>query len=180
MLRKLLFKITAGMPCRLINRRGVYPYLERYYLGRLFGVTAYLHRFVARDADEWVHDHPWRWAVAICLTGWYVEERMRWLDPRGWLYVVRTIFPGRPNIILARDFHRIRNTRPETWTLFLHGKRIKSWGFLSRDFGGIAYRQPYDVTKRAHWEASAPVGASAGRQPLGGEGGDQNTKNGAR
>ena len=46
MIHKLLFKLTAGLRCKLIDREGA-PYLERYYLGRLFGVTFYLHRFVS-------------------------------------------------------------------------------------------------------------------------------------
>ena len=171
MIERLLFKLTKNLPCRLIHRKGGQPYLERYYIGRLFGVTAYLHRFVDRDADEWVHDHPWRLAVAICLAGWYIEERVRWFEPSGWGFYIRTIFPGRPNIIRGSDFHRIHGTRPETWTLFLHGERVKGWGFLCRQSVkgiGLAlmYYQPYDVSKSSRWETRAPKGGNAGRQPL--------------
>lgn len=105
---RILYRITAGRPCRLIHRGQGERYLERYWLGRLFGITAYLHRFVARDADEWVHDHPWAWSVAIVLTGGYIEERLRWFDPRtGWAKRFRWLRAGCINIIRGRDFHRI-------------------------------------------------------------------------
>ncbi len=75
MIRRALYRLTAGLRCRLISRDGR-PYLERYYLGRLGPVTAYLHRFVGRDGDEETHDHPWR-AISLVLAGSYREERAR-------------------------------------------------------------------------------------------------------
>lgn len=174
MIRHFLYRLTAKLPCRLIHREGGARYLERYALGQRFGITAYLHRFVADDADEWVHDHPWSWAIAIVLTGGYREERLRWFDAdSGWESDMRQIGGWRRvNIIRGADFHRIVKTRPETWTLFIHGPRVKSWGFLQRKQGkggtqhAAVYDQPYDVTQSIGWEMRAPLGRNADRAPM--------------
>lgn len=171
-----LYALTARLRCRLINRhgpKGPERYLERYHLAELFGgaVTAYLHRFVAEDADEWVHDHPWRWSLAIVLTGGYVEERLIWFDPlTGWAARWRRIGGWRRlNLIRGGDFHRITKSQPETWTLFIHGPRVKGWGFLSSIEKGAVYHQPHDVAKSAGWAATAPLGNDAERAPLMGD-----------
>lgn len=184
MLRKFLFNVTARLPCRLIHRGQGQRYLERYWLGRWFGITAYLHRFVARDADEWVHDHPWRWSIAIVLTGGYREERLQWFDPAtGWRARLRKIGGiRRINVIRAGDFHRIVERTPETWTLFIHSPRVKGWGFLKREKASprrcgmsegcrlhdiTVYMQPYNTAANVHWQTSANLGRDAARAPLG-------------
>lgn len=166
---RLLYRRTENRPCRLIHRGQGERYLERYWLGRWRGVTAYLHRFVARDADEWVHDHPWGWSLAIVLTGGYLEERLTWFDPQhGWRKRFRWVRAGRLNLIRARDFHRILEAHPETWTLFIHGPRVKGWGFLfkaeNRDL--VHYHQPYDTRANANWERTALPGREADRAVL--------------
>lgn len=175
MIARYLYNLTANRRCRLIHRTGNQRYLERYWLGksRRLGITAYLHRFVARDADEWVHDHPWSWAVAIVLTGGYTEERLKWFDPNiGWHSILRQIRPLRPNIIRGRDFHRILECQPETWTLFIHGPRRKGWGFLEYVQcnppapGACVYSQPYDLKVNSDWEYHRPLGREADRAPL--------------
>ncbi|HEB92340.1 MAG TPA: hypothetical protein ENI94_02520 [Gammaproteobacteria bacterium] len=164
---KLLYRFTAGRPCRLIHRHKNERYLERYWLGRVFGVTAYLHRFVARDADDWVHDHPWGWSVAIVLTGRYQEERLKWFDPAvGWTSVFRVLRAGRINIIRGQDFHRITDCQPETWTLFIHGPRRKGWGFLEKSEAVVCYYQPYDTAVSHQWHTRVPTGRNADRAPL--------------
>lgn len=174
MLRKWLFNFTGRLPCRLIHRGQGERYLERYWLAQWGGMTAYLHRFVARDADEWVHDHPWSWSVAIVLTGGYLEERLRWFDPRmGWAKRFRWLRAGRINMIRGGDFHRILEAHPETWTLFIHGRRVKSWGFLKYikfkhvpHTGVTVYDQPYNVSANGNWQATAPVGRFSDRAPM--------------
>lgn len=170
MLARLLFRFTATRRCRLIHRGQGERYLERYWLGRFCGITAYLHRFVARDADEWVHDHPWRWSVAIILTGGYLEERLRWFDPRtGWAKHVRWMRASRINVIRGGDFHRILEAHPETWTLFIHGPRVKGWGFLTHVQcrppapGMTTYHQPYNVAAAAEWQNRAKIGRDSDR-----------------
>lgn len=168
---RLLYRLSGRLRCRLIPIDGR-PYLERYFVGRVAGVTVYLHRFLAADGDREVHDHPWRWSLAWVLTGGYREERLRHLDPeRGWSSDFRRIGPWRPNLLTARSFHRIVAPQPETWTLFVHGPRVKRWGFLEAPSGagGASYR-PAAAEDGGDWKRTAPVGAHAGRAPLHGAG----------
>lgn len=185
LIARALYRLSAHLPCRLIHRGDGSRYLERYALPawlrtplKRLGITVYLHRFVAADCDEWVHDHPWRHSLAILLTGWYREERVQWWDPnQGWKARERTIGGlRRLNLIRAQDFHRIRQARPDTWTLFVHTPRVKGWGFLERtevwdDNGqhpGLTYDQPYNTAANAGWEHRAPLGHWADRAPMNG------------
>lgn len=121
MIRWLLIKLTDHLPCREIKGDHGEPYLERYYLGSLFGWHAYIHRFVASDPDRGVHDHPWRLSVSWILVGWYGEVRTDGLHARR---------AGQFNVIRGTDFHRVKLwPGAEAWTLFMHGKRTKGWGF---------------------------------------------------
>jgi len=172
-MRKLLYKITANLPCRLINI-GDEPYLERYFLGKILGVTFYLHRFVSADTEREVHDHPWGWAFALVLAGGYWEERLIHFDMEtGWASRYRKIRCGQINIIGAPIFHRIGNAHLETYTLFVHGARIKSWGFLSFFQGNrleksvTKYHQPYDVKKSSGWEKTVLKGRDVNRVDFG-------------
>lgn len=165
MIRRFLFRVCGDRPCRLISILDE-PYLERYYVGRILGVQFYLHRFVSADGDREVHDHPWRWSAALVLAGGYVEERMRWLDmDMGWQSYFRRLFPGCLNRFSPRTFHQIVTVKPETWTLFMHGHRVKKWGFLRRDESGVRYHQPHTVGTDDWWRR-APLGRETNRQPM--------------
>ena len=183
MLSKWLFAVSARLPCRRIDRAPGKRYLERYFVGQLFGYRAYLHRFVDADRDEETHDHPFS-AVAVCLAGGYDEERLTHVDlPGAPKMVLRKIRPGSINRIrgggLGRgDFHRIVAAKPETWTFFLHGPRVSSWGFL-RSLSSVVvyvhYREvvravppPFDGATLPDWELRAPLGRDADRAPFGG------------
>lgn len=159
---RFLMWLTRGMPVRFITIGGN-DYLERYFVGRLFGRTCYLHRFVSSDSERWLHDHPWR-AVALVLTGYYKEQRKRYVcSQRGVLTDCKTVKAGRLNFIGLRTFHRILTAEVNTWTLFIHGPRVKSWGFEEemRDAGGhliaINYQQPLDLTQSIDWEKRAKL-----------------------
>ncbi len=157
MIQRLLFAITARLPCRLIDGEHGEPYLERYYLFGAFGWHAYLHRFVDSDPDRGLHDHPWDRAVSLVLTGGYDEMRPVAEDPDR--TVTRTLRPWRINRLRGTDFHRVvlREGRP-AWTLFMHGPRVKGWGFvqhgdyrpMARDGGEFRHRD---------WWKDAPTGA---------------------
>lgn len=181
MLSKLLYNLTATRPTRLIkvNDR---PYLERYYLGSFFGYTAYLHRFVSADTERHVHNHPWRRTLSVVLTGNYVEtvatdlsysaqggaitERIR----RRWL-----------NFVPHNRFHQIGEAAPETWTLFVHGPRMrietaegrtaeKGWGFIERrylvgDHEAVMF-VPMQSARR-DWHTFAQAAHAIGREPHG-------------
>ena len=153
LLPRLLLWLTRNRPCRLIHIDGQ-PYLERHYMGRWFGRYVYLHRFVRDDHERAVHDHPWRRAGALVLTGHYTEERA--------IITCRGVFRFRQQIrwfnriergATYADTHRITATRPETWTLFWHGAWVFPWGF-------------YDLQRTAPPLSGAiDVTASAGQTP---------------
>jgi hypothetical protein len=178
MIGKLLYRLTARRPMRLIDINGE-PYLERYWLGRvrLFGreCTAYLHHFVSGDGDRKAHDHPFR-AVSFILSGSYLEERVTALSPVCG-YVAKRRRIRWFNKLWPMDFHRVIRYEGDVWTLFIHGARLtapadndylkvcravvgvsdpeKEWGFLERVEGGIDYRQPYDVSATKDWHLEA-------------------------
>lgn len=164
-----LFALTANLPCRLITVKGE-PYLERYYLGRLFGMTAYLHRFVSADGDREVHDHPWKFAMSFVLCGGYVERRMLSMSHKevdGVITKLRRVRVGMPNVLLPTSFHQIVSVRPNTWTLFIHSKPFKKWGFVKKESPEVivyyAYQYKQDVRG---WHVTSPLGKDSGRAPL--------------
>ena len=109
------------------------PYLERYHLLKLpFDHQVYLHRFVASDPGRGLHNHPWRSAFSLILSGKYEEIRMADSNKDNVLQT-RQMRSGRLNWINGRVFHRINLiNNKEVWTLFIHGPKAKSWGFLQR------------------------------------------------
>jgi hypothetical protein len=130
MIRRLLMAVTARLPARAISNNNE-PYLERYYVGTLFGWTFYIHRFLAGDAPH-LHDHPWRISWSLILAGGYSETRLRHIDGDGVHLRRRLLRPGRLSFIRGTDFHRINYPLDgDAWTLFAtHGPRVRRWGFL--------------------------------------------------
>lgn len=169
MIARLLYNLTANRPCRLIHRKPGEPYLERYWLFSLFGVTAYLHRFVAADIDEGPHDHPWTIAIAWVLAGGYTEQRGHIHPRNGFSGTDRQIKRGRINLIQGHNFHRIKTAKPETWTLFIHTKHSQPWGFILPNTAagthGAIYHQPFSTNTQG-WHTHAPTGKNAGRELL--------------
>lgn len=166
-LSRWLYRISAGMRCRTIEINGQ-PYLERYLVGRAFGVTVYLHRFLTADGERHLHDHPWRFSVGIPLVGGYVEERLDHLDARtGPVSVYRRTRRFWPNVLTTRTFHRIHSVQWGTWTLFAHSPYFRVWGFLRREppldlIAGhppavrITYEQPLDVAADGYQTGADP------------------------
>jgi hypothetical protein len=167
MLARLLYHYTANRRCRLIPRKPGQPYLERYWLFSLFGVTAYLHRFVAADIDEGPHDHPWSHAIAWVLAGGYIEERGHIHPHKGFDGTNRVISRWAINHLRGHDFHRIKTARPETWTLFIHRPKTQPWGFIATINGEAIYHQPF-TDDTTGWHKKAPLGKHAGREPFNG------------
>lgn len=165
---RTLFHFSGYLPCKLIGRDGK-PYLERYYLFSLLGLTAYLHRFVRDDAEEEVHNHPWRLAGSLVICGQYQEERLEafsaWCrrDP-----LIRYVTIRWGNLIGQNRFHRIVGVRPETWTLFLHSDWKFGWGWLRRvqdqDEETLVYLPK--ESKASRWWLTNPSGLFTARQPL--------------
>ncbi|HHJ19352.1 MAG TPA: hypothetical protein ENJ84_05945 [Gammaproteobacteria bacterium] len=175
MLTKLLYKLSANRPCRLIHSHGR-RYLERYYLGQFLGMTFYLHRFVDGDGDHALHDHPWHYCAGLCLAGSYEEDRIKWFNPEtGFDCARKKVRPGSINLIRAATFHQILHTRPDTWTLFCHTRKFKQWGFLhkTKEPGDNhqtriipRYLSDNDNESHTNWWLTAPRGRDAQRAPL--------------
>ena len=182
-MNKLLFWLAGFLPCRIISDNGV-PYLERYYVCTLFGVRVYLHRFVGSDPGRSLHDHPWRWAGSLVLSGWYNEEtrsgikRVRWFN-----WITGDTFH---RVILPRDpfAHDLLDDVPELterpcWTLFFHrAAYVKPWGFLCKGIdrensNGVAIWLPWNhdnggdgTGTSSDWWNTAPQGRFVkARQP---------------
>lgn len=103
-------------------------YLLRVYLKRsgkyLPGI--YLHRFYASDEDRFCHNHPWKIAFSLILSGKYKEEKLR--EDKKTSYF-KNFFPGKINIIRDKDFHRIHMVKEPIWTLFVSKNRHQIWGY---------------------------------------------------
>lgn len=160
MIERLLLALSARLPCRLIDGDQGEPYLERYYLFGAFGWHAYLHRFVDSDPDRGLHDHPWGRAISLVLSGGYDEIRpVRTGEPAR--TCTRTLNSWRLNRLAGTDFHRVvlRDRRP-VWTLFLHGPRVKGWGFVQNGEYRAMARDGGEFRHRDWWKW-APRGAQA-------------------
>jgi hypothetical protein len=101
------------------------PYITRTLLPRVGEHRLLLHQIHRADADPYLHNHPWRTARFLILSGGYVEERLT-----GGFIVERMLLPGDWNEIDADTFHRVREVLPNTWTLGIVGERCQDWGFL--------------------------------------------------
>ena len=156
MIRRLCYWLQGKLPTRHISHMGQ-PYLERSYVGTLFGIRIYLHRFVACDEDG-VHDHPFLWSGSLILAGWYYEDLWVGRVKRRWF-----------NLIGPNKFHRVvlpEHTGKDVWTIFFHTARVKPWGFLrpvaqSSHGDAMAYipQSEPDDPAFSRWHESALSGA---------------------
>jgi hypothetical protein len=156
-IESLLTWISARRPCRLIEGDEGQPYLERYYLVGLFGWHLYLHHFVDSDPDRGLHDHPWGHALSLVLVGGYDEIRA--VDGVSDRPLVRRMTPGRFNRLRGCDYHRVVLPGGRSaWTLFLHGPRVKGWGFRSSGTVRVMASDAGEFRHRDWWK-QAPTGA---------------------
>lgn len=139
-MNKILYKVSAYLRCRVIRGPEQQPYLERYHLIRLpFGIHIYLHRFVASDPGRALHNHPWRAAISLVLSGQYNETRLTQKSNETEL-CKRQLGPGSVNFISGKIYHRINlQQKEEAWTLFIHTASHRSWGFLETQHRQFSY-----------------------------------------
>lgn len=176
MIESILRKVSDRLPVRVIERTDGVTYLERYYLFRFWRWTAFLHRFMSSDPEGETHDHPWT-AVSFILSGKYLETR--WLGgelvkaERKWFNFVK----GETfhHVALIENDARISGIQQEVpvWTLFIHGRRFKRWGFLksfqvasgNQNMGFYTYTPvPRGTFSDVGWQKTAPLGRDL-RQP---------------
>lgn len=162
-LNQLLFKLTSFCRCRIINGPDRTPYLERYHLLRLpFNYQVYLHRFVASDPGRGLHNHPWNGALSLVLCGKYEEIRMADTQNNHALET-RCVRAWRFNWINGTVFHRINLIdNKQVWTLFIHGPKTKSWGFLEKRQQQYAFHDHNLLIP----EESNPLWWKTARRPL--------------
>jgi len=136
----LLKKIVVKLPFRTITDPNGDPYLTRWYVwpgkprSAADEVTPdapfaiFIHFFHRGDKDRDQHNHPWDVSVAWILKGGYTEERGDY---------VKTYRPGMFNLIRKDDYHRVELLNPKkgSWSLFIAGKNVGSWGFRDSDTG---------------------------------------------
>jgi hypothetical protein len=129
---------------------------ERFFIGRpgnpmmqrrrllstpWFGI--YVHLIYREDLDPVPHDHPWAFR-SLVLRGGYVEElhtRPGSLD--GPTHLVERI-AGRLHRFPLHHAHRIVSVRPDTVTLVVVGRKVRSWGFYD-GAAFIDYRDALDI-----------------------------------
>jgi len=129
MLGRFLEWVTDRLPGRFILGFKGEPYLERYHVLGIKWFEVVLHRFVASDPDRGLHDHPWNWSVSFVLVGEYIE--VIFTDHRYESRLIRWV-----NFISGCRFHRVVkpvHVEEPIWTLFIHGRRKKGWGFMLPD-----------------------------------------------
>lgn len=148
---------------------GNLPYMSRYYLlGRPrkmpdgsspfdeFGApkpnapvrncpSVVVHRIHRSDSAEFLHNHPWRWALSVVLVGGYREYRVR---GDGVAVECRDRRRFTINFIRAGQFHRIELIDAETWTFVIRGRRFREWAYRSASGGDtILWRGYLDATR---------------------------------
>ncbi len=113
-----------------VYRHDIEDYMTRWVLQTPWG-TIRLHRIRREDADPDPHDHPWSF-VSLILWGGYREERPYWMS--------RWLRRGQINRFRAASVHRIVEVLPNTWTLVVSGRKVRSWGFHTPD-GVVPWRE---------------------------------------
>jgi hypothetical protein len=156
----LLERFLMWLPCfashTIRDAQGDAYLLRKYLLPKRFTGAwwpgVFLHKFYQSDTDRCPHNHPWRFAISLILTGGYTDRRFK-LWPAGIkplkLYPTPAGFWGRCvrapwsfNVIRATDYHKAELLEPDRgcWTLFVaFGHKTaeagSEWGFIDPDTG---------------------------------------------
>lgn len=128
----LIIKLFKNIMKKLGRYRIIYdkfdkePYLERYYLflkdRENFSFNIFLHKFLKSDPDD-LHDHPWNYRTLILYGGYWEHTK----TGKHWRGI------GSYRYADAKSIHRIEldKNNPTCWTLFIPGKKIREWGFIT-------------------------------------------------
>jgi hypothetical protein len=100
-------------------------YLRRWFVIPRNGFfNIYLHEFRRSDDDRALHDHPW-WNVSLLLQNEYVEHTI----PQGGINLRKLYKAGDLKFRSAKSAHRVELTNGATWSLFITGPNVRTWGF---------------------------------------------------
>jgi hypothetical protein len=126
-------------------------YLKRFYVFRCKMFSVFIHQFWSSDPDH-VHDHPWD-NITWILRGGYWEA-----SADGNMVYRRRGFWRYRN---AELFHRLSigdHSPGQAWTLFIHFRRRRDWGFFTPDGWlpaeeyGVKYGAPVETQKQGDYE----------------------------
>ena len=169
LITEALERMAMAFPGRVIPRqgqKGPEPYLHRHYLRKadVENHGLFLHRFVASDDAGELHNHPWEWSRSFILSGSYREIRAhgsadRSAKPTRYTLVEREeriLSAGDVNFLGWFDFHRVELLTPEVWTIFVHGPRIQTWGFVPERFDELLDLRPIHTRTFSERQAVQP------------------------
>ncbi len=122
-------------------------YLKRFYILRTRWVSVFIHQFWMSDPDH-AHDHPWD-NITFILRGGYHETSADGTS----VWRKRGYFRFRSGEV----FHRLAigpHSAGQGWTLFIHGRKKRKWGFLTPEGWleaseyGIKYNSPVETPEK--------------------------------
>lgn len=141
-------KAWGIIPWKIIYGCNHKPLFKRYFLCTtpLFGVM--VHQFYRSDEDRDLHDHPWNFLTLILRGGYWEETRVKNGDTglvaahyraTGEILDQVCMTWRNPGEILYRPAtfkHAVRlqtGTEGKVWTLVIKSKRVREWGFWTRE-----------------------------------------------
>jgi hypothetical protein len=99
------------------------------------------HKIYEPDDGLYPHDHPWAWFRTFILRGGYLadeyEDYKSFLNDQPKHIIHRT---GSTYLMRHTQAHQIMLVRPNTWTLVITGRRIRTFCFWTPE-GKIPYNK---------------------------------------
>lgn len=118
-------------------------YMKRWWViprNRVFNV--YLHQVLRDDDDRALHDHPWL-NCSIVLRGGYIEHTIE----AGGIHRRTFRRPGSIKLRLPSAAHRLElrwdrdvAEKIPSWSLFITGPNVRTWGFHCPDKGWVDWK----------------------------------------
>lgn len=108
--------------------------------------NAFIHNIKRSDTDSF-HDHPW-WYFTLILWGGYWEH-----TPVSGGSICQWRGPGYWSFYSAESLHYLEVDEDKPcWTLFIHGKRKREWGFIDEDGTWVHHEKFYNKRVQKLWE----------------------------
>jgi hypothetical protein len=162
--------ITRDQDCR--------PYLWRFYPSHPklkdpenADLAVFVHRFVSSDLKGEVHNHPWESCASVIFFGSYRQIKYKWkptttyenfTDPTKKIEFVtlmeketKTYEPFDVNWLDHDHAHRVELLTDDCWTLFVHGARVSTWGFMDEKTG--QFREILSKVRNRPSDLTAPI-----------------------